>query len=174
MDNNKDVSRRNLTAQIVKAYVSKNHVTRDDLAPLIGIVYASLDFDAAKEPEAAPAAPLVPAVPIKKSITPDYLICLEDGKQFKSLKRHLKTHYDLTPEAYRQKWGLAPDYPMVAANYAAKRSELAKSIGLGRKAAPEIEPEVEIEEAPAAAVEVEAEEKPAKRRRTSKKAAAAE
>ncbi len=117
---------------------------------------------------------MVPAVPIKKSITPDYLICLEDGKQFKSLKRHLKTHYDLTPEAYRQKWGLAPDYPMVAANYAAKRSELAKSIGLGRKAAPEIEPEVEIEEAPAAAVEVEAEEKPAKRRRTSKKAAAAE
>ncbi len=103
-------------------------------------------------------------------MTPDYLICLEDGKQFKSLKRHLKTHYDLTPEAYRQKWGLAPDYPMVAANYAAKRSELAKSIGLGRKAAPEMEPEVE--EAPAP-VEVEA-EKPAKRRRTTKKAAAAE
>lgn len=170
MDSSKDVSRRALTAQIVKAYVSKNHVTRDDLAPLIGIVYASLDFDAAKEPEAAPAAPLVPAVPVKKSVTPDYLICLEDGKQFKSLKRHLKTHYDLTPEAYRQKWGLAPDYPMVAANYAAKRSELAKSIGLGRKAAPEVEPEVE--EAPAP-VEVEA-EKPAKRRRTTKKAAAAE
>ncbi|WP_279482835.1 MucR family transcriptional regulator [Aureimonas sp. SK2] len=173
MDNSKDVSRRHLTAQIVKAYVSKNHVTRDDLAPLIGIVYASLDFDAAKEPEAAPAAPLVPAVPIKKSVTPDYLICLEDGKQFKSLKRHLKTHYDLTPEAYRQKWGLPADYPMVAANYAAKRSELAKSIGLGRKAAPEVEPEAEIEEAPAPAVETEAPEKPAKRRRTTKKAAAA-
>ncbi|WP_061933694.1 MucR family transcriptional regulator [Aureimonas sp. AU22] len=174
MDNSKDVSRRHLTAQIVKAYVSKNHVTRDDLAPLIGVVYASLDFDAAKEPEAAPAAPLVPAVPIKKSVTPDYLICLEDGKQFKSLKRHLKTHYDLTPEAYRQKWGLAPDYPMVAANYAAKRSELAKSIGLGRKAAPDVEPEVEIEEAPAPAPVVEPEaEKPAKRRRTTKKAAAA-
>ncbi|RIX98453.1 MucR family transcriptional regulator [Aureimonas flava] len=174
MDSSKDVSRRHLTAQIVKAYVSKNHVTRDDLAPLIGVVYASLDFDAAKEPEAAPAAPLVPAVPVKKSVTPDYLICLEDGKQFKSLKRHLKTHYDLTPEAYRQKWGLAPDYPMVAANYAAKRSELAKSIGLGRKAAPEAEPEVALQaDEPAPRAEA-ADEKPAKRRRAPKKAAAAE
>ncbi|WP_182084062.1 MucR family transcriptional regulator [Aureimonas sp. ME7] len=145
MDTSKDVSRRHLTAQIVKAYVSKNHVTRDDLAPLIGIVYDSLDFGASKESEPSPAAPLVPAVSVKKSVTPDYLICLEDGKQFKSLKRHLKTHYDLSPEAYRQKWGLPADYPMVAANYAAKRSELAKSIGLGRKALPEPELEELVE-----------------------------
>ncbi len=151
MEDNSDQvsSRRYLAAQIVKAYVSNNHVPRDDLPGLISIVFEALKFDTPAEAVQAEAAPLVPAVPIKKSITPDYIVCLEDGKQFKSLKRHLMTHYNLTPEAYRQKWGLSPDYPMVAANYAAKRSELAKSIGLGRKiaapeaAAPEPEPEAD-------------------------------
>jgi predicted transcriptional regulator len=100
------------------------------------------------EPVEVEAAPLIPAVSIKKSVTPDYLICLEDGKRFKSLKRHLMTHYDLTPEAYRQKWGLPVDYPMVAASYAAKRSELAKSFGLGRKAASAPEPVPVAEKAP--------------------------
>ena len=126
-------SRRYLAAQIVKAYVSNNHVPRDDLPSLIAIVFDALKFDTPAEAPPVEAQPLVPAVPIKKSITPDYIVCLEDGKQFKSLKRHLMTHYNLTPEAYRQKWNLPADYPMVAANYAAKRSELAKSIGLGRK-----------------------------------------
>ena len=81
-----------------------------------------------------PAEELKPAVPVRKSIAPDYIICLEDGKKFKSLKRHLRTHYDLSPEEYREKWGLAPDYPMVAPNYSATRSRLAKDNGLGRKA----------------------------------------
>lgn len=134
---NDDVSeRRQQTAEIVAAYVSKNHVPRDELAGLIASVFGALGLSATVTEEPATAEPLVPAVPVKKSVTPDYLICLEDGKQFKSLKRHLMTHYDLTPEAYRQKWGLPADYPMVAASYAAKRSELAKSIGLGRKAKP--------------------------------------
>lgn len=139
-------SRRYLAAQIVKAYVSNNHVPRDDLPSLIAIVFDALKFDTPAETQQVEAQPLVPAVPVKKSITPDYIVCLEDGKQFKSLKRHLMTHYNLTPEAYRQKWNLPADYPMVAANYAAKRSELAKSIGLGRKiAAPEAEaPEPEV------------------------------
>ncbi|WP_062209420.1 MucR family transcriptional regulator [Aureimonas sp. AU12] len=125
------------TAEIVAAYVSNNHVPREEVAGLISSVYASLSGMDARKPEVVPEEALVPAVSIKKSVTPDYLICLEDGKQFKSLKRHLMTHYDLTPEAYRAKWGLPGDYPMVAANYAAKRSELAKAIGLGRKAAVE-------------------------------------
>lgn len=169
MEDNSDQvsSRRHLAAQIVKAYVSNNHVPRDDLPGLIGIVFDALKFDTPADAAQAEAAPLVPAVPVKKSVTPDYIVCLEDGKQFKSLKRHLMTHYNLTPEAYRQKWGLPADYPMVAANYAAKRSELAKSIGLGRKisapevaAAPEPEPEPEAE-------------KPAKRRAAPRKPKAA-
>ncbi|WP_427026376.1 MucR family transcriptional regulator (plasmid) [Aureimonas ureilytica] len=122
------------TVEIVSAYVSNSHVPREDLVRLIGDVFAALrSVGSAKVEEAAPAQPLVPAVPIRKSITPDHIICLEDGKSFKSLKRHLYTKYGLTPEEYRAKWGLPSDYPMVAANYAAKRSELAKSIGLGRK-----------------------------------------
>jgi predicted transcriptional regulator len=161
-------SRRYLTAQIVKAYVSNNHVPRDDLPTLIGIIYDALNLDHPTETNQPEAAPLVPAVPIKKSITPDYLICLEDGKSFKSLKRHLMTHYDLTPEAYRQKWGLPADYPMVAANYAAKRSELAKSIGLGRKAAAS-EPVEEVAPDPQAEPEVAAE---APKRRAGRKAKA--
>jgi len=121
-----------LTADIVSAYVSNNSVAATDLSGLIGEVYAALSQTSAgpREPE---AEPLKPAVPIKKSVQPDYIICLEDGKQFKSLKRHLRTHYDMTPEQYREKWGLPADYPMVAPNYAKARSQLAKEMGLGQK-----------------------------------------
>ncbi len=124
------------TAEIVSAYLSRNRVSREDLIKLIGDVFSTLQaMDDPKPPAAAPEQPLVPAVPVRKSVTPDHIICLEDGKAFKSLKRHLSTKYGLTPDEYRAKWGLPGDYPMVAANYAARRSELAKSIGLGRKPA---------------------------------------
>ncbi|MFE1603265.1 MucR family transcriptional regulator [Methylobacterium sp. ID0610] len=119
-----------LVGDIVSAYVSKNSVPASELPALIQSVYESLGSlgkSAAPEP-----VKLDPPVPIKKSVTPDYLISLEDGRQYKSLKRHLTTR-GLTPEQYREKWGLPYDYPMVAANYAAQRSELAKTIGLGRK-----------------------------------------
>lgn len=136
-----------LVAGIVGAFVSNNHVAVADLPALIASVKGALGSAATQQAELTPeiAQPLVPAVPIKKSIGPDYLVCLEDGKQFKSLKRHLLTHYNLTPEAYRQKWGLPADYPMVSANYAAKRSELARSIGLGhtRKRNVDLPPVVE-------------------------------
>lgn len=122
-----------LAADIVSAYVSNNHATPADLVDLIASVHASLTTLGA-EPEAPQAAPLIPAVPIRKSVTPDAIICLEDGKPFKSLKRHLRSSYDLTPDQYRTKWGLPADYPMVAPAYAAARSALAKSMGLGRKA----------------------------------------
>ncbi|MEM1284813.1 MAG: MucR family transcriptional regulator [Cohaesibacteraceae bacterium] len=123
-----------LTADIVAAYVSHNVVPANELSKLINDVHGALGtlVDGATE---APKVELKPAVPPKKSITPDYLICLEDGKRFKSLKRHLKTHYDLTPEQYREKWGLPADYPMVAPNYAAARSRLAKEMGLGQRRA---------------------------------------
>jgi len=121
-----------LTADIVSAYVSNNTVVATDLPALISNV-----FDALKKAASSGAQPakeeLRPAVPIKKSVTSEYLICLEDGKKFKSLKRHLRTHYDLSPEEYREKWGLAHDYPMVAPNYAAARSDLAKRMGLGQR-----------------------------------------
>ncbi len=181
MEQNPDLSsdRRELVAHIVKAYVSNNHVPRDELPSLIGVVFDALAQTAGGETAAPEPEPLVPAVPVKKSVTADYLICLEDGKPFKSLKRHLMTHYELTPEAYRQKWGLPADYPMVAANYAAKRSELAKSIGLGRKAeiAPESEPEIEAPEPEPvleAAPEPEAEAPAPKRRAPRRKKADAE
>jgi len=121
-----------LTADIVSAYVSNNTVASGDLPGLINDVYGALEQTekAGHEPE---PEPLKPAVPIKKSVTPDYIICLEDGKKFKSLKRHLRTHFDMTPEAYREKWGLDADYPMVAPNYAAARSVLAKKMGLGQQ-----------------------------------------
>ena len=121
-----------LTAEIVAAYVSNNAVVGTDLPGLISEVHKALNaaVKGAAEPE---TPPLKPAVSIRKSITPDYLICLEDGKKFKSLKRHLRTHYNLTPEEYREKWGLPRDYPMVAPNYAAARSSLAKKMGLGQK-----------------------------------------
>jgi predicted transcriptional regulator len=121
-----------LTAEIVSAYVSNNNVDSSDLSELIGDIHAALQRTAGGPPEPEPE-PLKPAVPVRKSVTPDYIICLEDGKRFKSLKRHLRTYYDLTPDEYRQKWGLPPDYPMVAPNYAQARSSLAKQMGLGQK-----------------------------------------
>jgi predicted transcriptional regulator len=121
-----------LTAEIVAAYVSTNKIGHDSLSGLIDEVHKALHRTATGQVE-APGEPLKPTVPIKKSITPDYLICLDDGKKFKSLKRHLRTHYDLTPEEYRHRWGLPADYPMVAPNYAKARSSLAKKMGLGRK-----------------------------------------
>ena len=121
-----------LAAEIVSAYVSNNSVASTDLPNLISEVYAALQRTNGGEPEPEPE-PLKPAVPVKKSITPDYLVCLEDGKKFKSLKRHLRTHYNLSPEEYRDRWSLPTDYPMVAPNYAAARSELAKRMGLGQQ-----------------------------------------
>ncbi|MFD1332871.1 MucR family transcriptional regulator [Methylopila musalis] len=121
-----------LTADVVSAYVSNNSVAAADLPTLIQTVHGALTSaatGAAKEP----VVELTPAVPIKKSVGPDFIICLEDGKKFKSLKRHLRTAYDMTPADYRAKWGLPADYPMVAPNYAAARSELAKKAGLGQQ-----------------------------------------
>lgn len=120
------------TAEIVSAHVSHNPVAASDLPRLISEVHRTLSMlGAAATPVAAPE-PQVPAVPVKKSVTPDYLICLEDGRKMKMLKRHLWTAYGMTPENYRAKWGLPADYPMVAPNYANRRSELAKGFGLGR------------------------------------------
>jgi predicted transcriptional regulator len=121
-----------LTAKIVAAHVSKNTVPVEELPSLIKSVHASL-LGLDKPAEAVAERPQ-PAVPIKKSITPDYIVCLEDGKKLKMLKRHLKTAYNLTPEQYRERWSLPPDYPMVAPNYARQRSRLAKEIGLGTRA----------------------------------------
>ena len=120
-----------LAADIVSAFVSNNSVPVSDLPSLIGNVHAALRNSGQPAPQGEEAKP-TPAVPIRKSITPDHLISLEDGKHYKSLKRHLGK-LGLTPEAYREKWGLPHDYPMIAANYAAKRSELAKSFGLGQR-----------------------------------------
>ncbi len=121
-----------LTADIVSAYVSKNTVVASELPVVINTVCEALIIASAKS-EQPQTVELIPAVPIKKSITPDYIICLDDGKKFKSLKRHIRTLYGLSPEEYREKWGLPYDYPMVAPNYAASRSALAKKIGLGRR-----------------------------------------
>ncbi|MEP9380159.1 MucR family transcriptional regulator [Aquabacter sp. CN5-332] len=123
-----------LSADIVSTFVTNNSVAQADLAGLIGSVYAALIGIAKSQTgQEAPTVPLQPAVPIRKSVTPDFIVCLEDGKKFKSLKRHLRTTYDLTPEQYRAKWGLPADYPMVAPSYAAARSELAKQMGLGQQ-----------------------------------------
>jgi predicted transcriptional regulator len=119
-----------LTAEIVSAHVGNNSVTSGDVAGLIQSVFETLSGLGS---EAAAPAALTPAVPIKRSVTDDYLICLEDGKKLKMLKRHLMTAYEMTPEQYRAKGGLKVDYPMVAPNYALKRQELAKKIGLGQK-----------------------------------------
>lgn len=121
-----------LTAEIVSAYVSNNTINPSELPGLIQNVHQALTRVSSNS---APAEreELKPAIPIKRSVTPDYIICLEDGKKFKSLKRHLRTHYNLTPEEYREKWGLPPDYPMVAPNYSAARSALAKKMGLGTR-----------------------------------------
>lgn len=120
------------TANIVAAYVSKNAVPVDEIPALINRVHSALLRVAAGQGERAADA-LKPAVPVKKSITPEYLVCLEDGKKFKSLKRHLRTQYAMSPEQYRDKWGLPPDYPMVAPSYAVARSRLAKQMGLGQQ-----------------------------------------
>ena len=120
-----------LTAEIVAAHVSKNTVAVSELPHLIQQVYGSLAHVGREAPTASRPQP---AVPIKRSVTPDYVICLEDGRKLKMLKRHLKTAYNMTPEEYRERWGLPPDYPMVAPNYAIQRSELAKQIGLGTAA----------------------------------------
>lgn len=120
-----------LTAEIVASHVSNNNVATSELPQLISQVYASL-ANAAPKPKVEVERPN-PAVPIKRSVTPDYIVCLEDGKELKMLKRHLKTRYNMTPEQYRERWGLPADYPMVAPNYAEQRSLLAKKIGLGTK-----------------------------------------
>jgi predicted transcriptional regulator len=121
-----------LTAEIVSAYVSNNTVASGDMSSLINQVHQALVRVAGGHSE-APIEPLKPAVPVKRSIHPDHIICLEDGKKFKSLKRHLRTQYSMTPEQYREKWALGADYPMVAPNYAAARSALAKQMGLGQQ-----------------------------------------
>ncbi len=121
-----------LTADVVAAYVGHNVLSADKLPDFIGSIYAALNKASTQAVE-PPKVELIPAVPVKKSVTHDYITCLEDGKKFKSLKRHLKTHYDLSPEDYREKWGLPRDYPMVAPAYAAARSNLAKSMGLGQR-----------------------------------------
>ena len=133
MDNREDAAMLvELTAEVVSAYVSNNPVSTIDLPSLIGEVHAAL-VRVRGGVEEAPAEKQKPAVNPKKSVFNDHIICLEDGKKFKSLKRHLRTHYDLSPEEYREKWGLAPDYPMVAPSYAEARSKLAREMGLGRK-----------------------------------------
>jgi predicted transcriptional regulator len=121
-----------LTASIVSAYVSNNPTTAAEIPTLISQIHAALTRVSAGAPDAAPA-PAKPAVSIKKSMTSEYLVCLEDGKRFKSLKRHLRTQYNMSPEQYREKWGLPADYPMVAPNYAVARSQLAKQMGLGQQ-----------------------------------------
>src|SRR5215218_3692460 len=121
-----------LSTEIVSAYVSHNALSVNDLPKLIADVHMALrGLKSTSVPEAVEE--LKPAVPVRKSVAADYIICLEDGKKFKSLKRHLRTHYDLSPEEYREKWGLPADYPMVAPNYSETRSKLAKKIGLGRQ-----------------------------------------
>lgn len=122
-----------LTVDIVSAYVSNNPVPSGELAQLITQTHSALKQIATGQIEAkASSAPLQPAISVKKSITADHIICLEDGRTFKSLKRHLRAKYDMSPEQYRAKWGLPSDYPMVAPNYAKARSDLAKAIGLGQ------------------------------------------
>tara|TARA_B100000446_G_scaffold57504_1_gene53597 strand:- start:268 stop:696 length:429 start_codon:yes stop_codon:yes gene_type:complete len=120
-----------MTSEVVAAYVSNNPVQASDLPNVISRVHATMrDLSSVNFEE--PAKETSPAVSVRKSITPDYLVCLEDGKRFKSLKRHLRSKYNLSPEEYREKWGLPTDYPMVAPNYAKQRSELAKKMGLGQ------------------------------------------
>ena len=120
-----------MTTDVVAAYVGNNTLPTAQLAEVINVVYSSLRSREGQVAQARPE-PLKPAVPIRKSVTPEFLICLEDGKKLKMLKRHLRSTYNMTPDEYRSKWGLAPDYPMVAPNYAERRSEFAKKIGLGR------------------------------------------
>jgi len=121
-----------LTADITSAYVGNNRLTPAEIPALIASIHAALQ-QAVSGPTEKPAEALVPAVSVRKSVTPDFIVCLEDGKRFKSLKRHLRTAYNLTPDQYRAKWNLPADYPMVAPNYAKTRSELARTMGLGQQ-----------------------------------------
>ena len=134
-----------LTADIVSAYVSNNNLRHDELPDLIAGVHTALQRVQGGAPAPAESAPQEPAVSIRKSVTPDYIVCLEDGKKFKSLKRHLNNEHGMTPDEYRAKWSLKKDYSIVAANYSASRSSLARAMGLGRKAgsggAQKVEPE---------------------------------
>jgi predicted transcriptional regulator len=132
MTENSGESYIQLTANIVSAYVSNNSVPSAEISNLIGQVHSAL-LRVSSGQAAASVEPLKPAVSVRRSITSDYIVCLEDGKKFKSLKRHLRTQYKMTPEQYREKWGLPPDYPMVAPNYAAARSKLAMQMGLGQQ-----------------------------------------
>ena len=134
-DTKNAVSRTDLlsmTTDIVSAFLGHNHITREDLSPLINGIYDALSqlADGTSEIEQVSCKP---AVAVRKSVTPDYLVCLEDGRKLKMLKRHLRSSYGMTPDEYRFKWSLPSDYPMVAPNYAKHRSEFAKKIGLGRK-----------------------------------------
>ncbi len=128
-----DTSSLELVSKLVSAYVSNNSLPPSEIPHLIETVHGAL-----KSQDHTASSPPEPAVPIKRSIRPEYVICLEDGKKLKMLKRHLRAAFNMTPDEYRQKWGLATDYPMVAPKYAARRSELAKKIGLGRKAGQKI------------------------------------
>ncbi len=121
-----------MTAEIVSAYVGNNEITAAELPSLIQQVYVSL-ADVSQGVVVNENEPLKPAIAVKRSVSSDYIVCLEDGKKFKSLKRHLRAHYDMSPDEYRVKWGLPKDYPMVAPNYAQARSALAKQMGLGQK-----------------------------------------
>lgn len=131
-DNGSGGSYIGLTATIVSAYVSNNSVPAQELSNLINQVHSALTRVSSGQGDMQ-SEPLRPAVSVKKSITPEHIVCLEDGKKFKSLKRHLRTQYGMTPEQYREKWGLPMDYPMVAPNYAQARSQLAKQMGLGQQ-----------------------------------------
>ena len=156
----KQSSLLDLTADIVAAHLSHSQLTAEQLPILIQSVYQALS--SVDVPEVLPATTLTPAVPVKKSVFPDFIVCLEDGKKLKMFKRHLQTSYGMKPDDYRQKWGLPRDYPMVAPNYASTRSALAKQIGLGRKGA-------ETPTEPEANAEVEVTQLPARRARGSKK-----
>ena len=124
-----------MTTQVVSSYVGQNAISADALPDLISAVHGSLK-NVENAPPPVPEQPPKPAVPVKKSVFPDYIVCLEDGKKLKMLKRHLRTNYNMTPDEYRAKWGLPTDYPMVAPNYAQQRSDFAKRIGLGRGSRP--------------------------------------
>jgi predicted transcriptional regulator len=132
MDQGNKTDLVSLTSQIICAFVSNNSVNSTDLPGIIADVHEALSR-ASLRVGVSEREELKPAIALKKSVTPDYIVCLEDGKKFKSLKRHLRTHYNLSPEEYREKWGLPHDYPRVAPNYAAARSQLAKDMGLGTR-----------------------------------------
>lgn len=133
MDSNNKTVFLECTTSIISAYVGNNTIQKENLPALIGDTYKSLTRAERME---APVEELKPAVPIKRSVQPDHIVCLEDGNRFKSLKRHLTTHHNMTPQEYREKWSLPGDYPMVAPSYALARSELAKKNGLGQRQAP--------------------------------------